>query len=152
MLDDWYDGRIDGTYPLHCYDDAIEIIPPDVRDYSSAEVDIKRALQAALRGQKAPPNGGGGGGAAAPPAAPTAPPKTTSTASTPTTTTAPPTTTDAPGLAPEVAPDVDTGESASSVPIPLLILAGLALLLVAAGSAGYLVRRFQGRRAPPPAT
>ena len=37
-------------------------------------------------------------------------------------------------------------ESASSVPIPLLILAGLALLLIAAGSAGYVIRRVQARR------
>ncbi|MDQ3066028.1 MAG: hypothetical protein M3R12_02590, partial [Actinomycetota bacterium] len=41
-------------------------------------------------------------------------------------------------------------ESASSVPIPLLILAGLALLLVAAGSAGYVIRRIQAGRIPPP--
>ena len=40
-------------------------------------------------------------------------------------------------------------DSASSVPIPLLILAGLALLLVAAGCAGYVVRRIQARRLPP---
>ena len=56
VIDDWWDGRIDGTYALHCYDDAIEILPRDVRDYSSAEDDIKRALQAALRGEDAPPN------------------------------------------------------------------------------------------------
>jgi uncharacterized membrane protein len=37
------------------------------------------------------------------------------------------------------------------VPVPLLILAGLALLLVAGGSAGYLIRRLQSRRLPPPA-
>ena len=41
--------------------------------------------------------------------------------------------------------------SADSVPIPLLVLAGLALLLVAAGSAGYAIRRYQARRVPPPA-
>ena len=41
-------------------------------------------------------------------------------------------------------------DSASSVPIPLLILAGLALLLIAAGSAGYVFRRLQARRLPPP--
>ena len=40
-------------------------------------------------------------------------------------------------------------ESASSVPIPLLILAGLALLLIAGGSAGYVIRRVQARRLPP---
>jgi hypothetical protein len=32
------------------------------------------------------------------------------------------------------------------VPIPLLILGGLALLLLAAGGAGYLSRRAQARR------
>ena len=56
MIDDWYDdGRVDGTYELHCYDDAIEILPRDVRDYSSAKEDIQRALQAAKRGEDAPP-------------------------------------------------------------------------------------------------
>ena len=29
VIDDWYeDGRVDRTYPLHCYDDAIEALPP----------------------------------------------------------------------------------------------------------------------------
>ena len=46
VIDDWYaDGRVDGTYLPHCYDDAIEILPRDVRDYSSAKDDITRALQ-----------------------------------------------------------------------------------------------------------
>ena len=40
---------------------------------------------------------------------------------------------------------VDTS-GPSSVPIPLLILGGLALLLLAAGGAGYLSRRAQARR------
>ena len=144
VIDDWYDdGRVDGTYPIHCYDDAIEILPRDVRDYSSAKDDIQRAMTAALRGEDPPaatsdPSPGGGGGGTPPDDDP------------------PPTTTAGPGLEPadnppEVAPPVDTDESASSVPIPLLVLAGLALLLVAGGSAGYLVRRFQGRHTPPPA-
>jgi hypothetical protein len=42
-------------------------------------------------------------------------------------------------------------DSASSVPVPLLVLAGLALLLIAGGSAGYFVRRYQNRNNPPPA-
>ena len=55
VIDDWYDdGRVDGTYALHCYDDAIEALPRDVRDYSSAKEDIERALQARLRGEPAP--------------------------------------------------------------------------------------------------
>ncbi len=40
---------------------------------------------------------------------------------------------------------VDTS-GPSSVPIPLLVLGGLALLLLAAGGAGYLSRRAQARR------
>jgi hypothetical protein len=137
VIDDWYDdGRVDGTYKLHCYDDAIENLPRDVRDYSSAKEDIERALQAKLRGEPAPPA--------------TTDPSPDEPADGPTETT---------GLPPTSGPDDPTdtvanpplGESASSVPVPLLILAGLALLLVAGGSAGYVVRRFQSRRVPPPA-
>ena len=30
VIDDWYaDGRVDGTYALYCYDDAIEALPRD---------------------------------------------------------------------------------------------------------------------------
>ena len=140
VIDDWYDdGRVDGTYKLHCYDDAIEILPRDVRDYSSAKEDIQRALQAKLRGEPAPP-----ATTDPTPDEPTAPPEE-------------PTDTD--GVPPKGGDDPPTdtvanpplGDSASSVPVPLLILAGLALLLVAGGSAGYLIRRFQSRRVPPPA-
>jgi uncharacterized membrane protein len=34
------------------------------------------------------------------------------------------------------------------VPIALLVLSGLALLLIAGGSAGYVVRRYQSRNSP----
>lgn len=150
VIDDWYeDGRVDGTYALHCYDDAIDALPRDVRDYSSAKEDIQRALQARMRGEDAPPT------------------RTDPTPEDPTSSEDPDTpvssddpddpadTTSTPpgsggGGTPEAAPPIDT-ESASSVPIPLLILAGLALLLVAGGSAGYLIRRYQSRRVPPTA-
>jgi hypothetical protein len=144
VIDDWYDnGRVDGSYPLHCYDDAIEALPRDVRDYSSAKDDISRALQARMNGREAPPSAGdpspGGTGAVTGPGAEPGD--------------------DAPGGGgnpdggggPEAgAGDVDTASS-SSIPVPLLVLAGLALLLVAAGSLGYLARRLQARRLPPAA-
>lgn len=133
VIDDWWDGRIDGTYPFQCYDDAIESLPRDVRDYSSAEDDIKRALQAARRGEAAPPNQG------------ESPPREGEGGTS--TTPAPPGTDEQPPAGPDAAPPL--GESASSVPVPLLILGGLALLLVAGGSIGYLLRRFQRRRLPP---
>jgi len=143
VIDDWYDdGRVDRTYPLHCYDDAIEALPPDVRDYSSAKEDIQRALQARMRNEPAPaattdPSPSGGGTSTTP----SKPPKnqTTTDGSDPKDETTP-----------EAAGPVDS-DSASSVPIPLLILAGLALLLIAGGSAGYFIRRYQGRNNPPPA-
>lgn len=141
VIDDWYDdGRVDGTYALHCYDDAIEILPRDVRDYSSAKEDIERALQSKLRGEPAPP--------ATTDPSPDDEPDTTPPTSTPPDNNPPqdpPTGPDGPEAAPPL------NDSASSIPVPLLILAGLALLLVAAGSAGYVIRRFQSRRIPPPA-
>ena len=151
VIDDWYDnGRVDGTYALHCYDDAIEILPRDVRDYSSAKDDIQRALQNRKRGEPAPPassdptpgddggaSGGssGGSGGSGTPGAETTPTETTGGDE---------------GVEAGGATETDT-DSASSVPIPLLILAGLALLLVIGGSAGYVIRRMQARRLPPAA-
>jgi hypothetical protein len=49
LLADWRDGRIDGTYPVHCYREALASLPEDVRVYSTAEADITRALQSRLR-------------------------------------------------------------------------------------------------------
>jgi hypothetical protein len=48
LLQDWRDGRIDGTYPVTCYRAALDEMPEDVRIYSSAESDIKRALLARI--------------------------------------------------------------------------------------------------------
>jgi hypothetical protein len=39
--------------------------------------------------------------------------------------------------------------SPSSLPVPLLILGGLALILVAAGGAGLVAKRIQARRQSP---
>lgn len=147
VIDDWYDdGRVDGTYPLHCYDDAIENLPRDVADYSSAKEDIQRALQARMRNEEAPP-----ATTDPSPDTPSDPDDPTSPPDEPTdgdeTTGTPPAPPDDGEGENDVLAPVDT-ESASSVPIPLLILAGLALLLVAGGSAGYLIRRYQARRIP----
>jgi len=149
VIDDWYDnGRVDGTYPVHCYDDAIDALPRDVRDYSSAKDDIQRALQARLRGEDAPPATND------PSPDPEQEEEGENTGGTP------PgddegdgtgTNQGQEGGGPEaIGSEVDTAAS-DSVPVPLLVLAGLALLLVAAGSAGYLVRRLQARRVTPPA-
>jgi hypothetical protein len=125
VLADWFDnGRIDRLYPLNCYEEAIDAIPDDLRDYADAEDVITRALQAALRGELAPggrdptpgdddPTGGGSGDGSG-------------------------------GTGnsdnPQAAPGVDTS-GPSSVPIPLLVLGGMSLALLAAGGLGYLSRR-----------
>lgn len=49
VVRDWSDnGRIDSRYPLECYGAAIEELPPDVRDYSTATDEITRALAHAV--------------------------------------------------------------------------------------------------------
>jgi hypothetical protein len=145
LLNDWYDGRIDQTYPSHCYTQAIAHLPSDVQTYSSAREDIMRALQSAKartrkRGHPVGPNtliapapatgnggkgGKGGGGATVGGSNPTAKNRHK-------------------GLA-NVADKLNPG-SASSLPVPLLVLGGLALLLVGAGAAGLVVKRLQARR------
>jgi hypothetical protein len=66
VLADWRDGRIDGTYPVACYRQALAELPEDVRVYSTAQADITRALQARLGASAAPSaqraNAGGGSG------------------------------------------------------------------------------------------
>jgi len=138
LLNDWYDGRIDGTYPRHCYNDALKHLPADVSTYSSAHDDILRALQSAIAKQK---KAGHSVGANTPIVPPT-PPKGGNGGGTGTTTTTGHQ--QGNGLADKLNPG-----SPSSLPVPLLILGGLALLLVAAGGAGLLAKRIQARRQSP---
>jgi hypothetical protein len=44
LLHDWADGRIDGTYPVTCYRNALKALPTDLSIYSSAPDDIRQAL------------------------------------------------------------------------------------------------------------
>ena len=144
LLNDWYDGRIDNTYPLHCYQDALTHLPADVQTYSSAHDDILRALQnakAELRrnGTKVTPNT-----LVHPAGKPTT--KTTGgkTTTSSTTTTRPPGR-PSPGGGLPSAVDKVNHSSPSSVPLPLIVLGALALLLVAAGGIGLVAKRRQGR-------
>lgn len=53
LLADWRDGRIDQTYGVSCYRQALADLPEDVQVYSTAQSDITRALQARLGMQAA---------------------------------------------------------------------------------------------------
>jgi hypothetical protein len=152
LLNDWYDGRIDQTYPVHCYKDALKHLPSDVQTYSSAHDDILRAQQSAITKQKSehknvsnntlvPPEQAGSGGTGSGGSGGGGSGGTTTSTSTSTSTTGEPGRNDNGGLAGSVSSD-----SPSSIPTPLLILGGLALLLVAAGAAGLIAKRVQARR------
>lgn len=154
LLNDWYDGRIDKTYAVPCYRDALAHLPSDLSVYSSARDDIQRELQSAIVREHNPthpstttaqPHANGRAGSPATSTS-TRPAKTgTSTRSE-----ARPPVAHGPGRRPrgefaKAASRFNPG-SADSLPVPLLVLAGLALLLLAAGAAGALVRRSQARR------
>jgi hypothetical protein len=137
LIHDWYvDGRVDQTYAVHCYREALKNIPEDQIVYGSLRDDLTRALLAVTRdngdnvgpGTLVPPdpNSKGGGSSGG-------------------------------GhdesffgkLARALGPD-----TADSIPVPLLVLGGLALLLIAAAGVSFAARRMQARRAgpePPPA-
>jgi uncharacterized membrane protein YgcG len=159
LLNDWYDGRIDQTYAVHCYRDALKHLPADVQTYSSAHDDILRALQTAIANEKkqnkpvggntlVPPqkddgtggsgsgSGSGGGGTGGGGTSGNGGSGTGGTATTL------PGRTDGPGLAGKV-----SSNDPSSVPVPLIVLGAVALLLVAAGGAGLVAKRIQSRRA-----
>ena len=46
LIHDWYvDGRVDKTYPVHCYREALKQIPEDQIIYGTLRQDLNRALQ-----------------------------------------------------------------------------------------------------------
>lgn len=58
MLRDWSDnGRVDRLHPLPCYEEAIDGLPTDLRDYTDAEDVITRALTTVLRASEVPKPG-----------------------------------------------------------------------------------------------
>jgi hypothetical protein len=137
LIKDWYvDGRIDQTYPVHCYREALREIPEDQLVYGTLRDDLTRALQDVIRdhnGHVTPmtpvPGAGGDGGPGNP--------------------------SGGSGkhdegffhwLASKIGPS-----TADSVPVPLLVLGGLALALIAAAAISFGARRYQARRARPDA-
>jgi len=151
VIRDWYSGgRIDDVYPLACYRAAIRALPADVLQYSNADQDIRRALAFARRGRSdpgntAPPTATAPKPTGAPEQARSTPkPQQSSSASSPKATPAPSTAPVArqavsqPREAPVVA---GTSVSTASVPYPILVLAALAGVLLAAGAAGWLSQR-----------
>jgi hypothetical protein len=158
VVEDWYDNsRVDRTYPIHCYREALRNLPEDMRAYSSAPEDIARAMrQAIARGNQQPGTntsgngddgqaGGIGGGGSDGTAKPEAAIGTTE----PMPTVAPPSDTPEESLFSEAFEEIGPS-NASSFPLPLAVLGGVALLLMAAGGMGLIARRMRPPRPPLP--
>jgi hypothetical protein len=138
LIHDWYvDGRVDKVYPVHCYREALKNIPQDQIIYGTLRQDLTRALQATIRQHQghvddntmviplAGPSDGGNG----------------------------PSGGSSGGLFHWLAKTLGPS-TADSIPVPLLVLGGLAFALIAAAGISLLARRVQARRAapdPPPA-
>ncbi len=162
VINDWYDnGRIDGTYPIACYRQALQHLPESVKQYANANDVINRAMQVAIAknaknnggGSDGTSSSGGGNGTQGGQGAGTGQgAQTTTTGKTGQTSTGPTTTTTdtAPsqhseGILPTAINRLGPSDP-NAIPLPLIILGVLALLLLAAGAAGVVARKLQERR------
>jgi hypothetical protein len=138
VINDWSDNnRVDNTYAIPCYTQAIQRLShyPDVEGYSSAMDDIRNALLAAIRQDR---GGGGPGGTSGPSSGPSSGPNGTNG----------PGSHGPNGPVPTGIDNLGSG-SATSVPLPLIVLAGLAGLLLLTAAATWVARRIQARRMTP---
>jgi hypothetical protein len=138
VVNDWlsHRGRVTGTYAIPCYTQAIQHLNayPDVRSYSSATDDIQRALLAAIRQDRGNGPGAGPGPGTGPGGSPSSSgPDGGNPSSSPHN-----------GFLGGFSPS-----NATAIPLPLLVLGGLALLLLAAAGATLVARRVQARRGRP---
>ena len=137
VIDDWLDnGTIDGQYKPACYEQALKHVPEDLRDYSN----ITDAIQAALNGSLhngGTGTGGGTGNSSGSGNSDAGPNRQTQ---------------GVPSQSYYTKGINSLGTTkASSIPIPLLVLAALgALLLVSAGGLAAH-KRLKARPPAPPA-
>jgi hypothetical protein len=133
VINDWYvDGTIDGQYPAHCYREALGRVTDQMRIYSDLPEQLDRGLRAALERQA------------------TQGVKGVSTEKTSTTPTRHISSSSDKATGPIQRVLGELGPArADSIPVPLMILAGFALLLIAAGAVSAAVRRLSAKRLPP---
>lgn len=137
VVDDWsQDGNIDGTYSARCIDEALAKVPEDIRAYSDFEEQARAARLAA--GRTLQSTGGSGSDDSATDA-----------------TSSGEDTQQIQQREPETGPKDETpiqsvlgthGNNADSIPLPLLILLGLAAALITAGGVGFGARKLRARR------
>lgn len=144
VINQWLDNKpIATTYKPSCYQQALKNIPEDLRDYSDITDAISAALQASLRGGS---GGGTSGGSSSSPSGSGS--GSSSNSSNPEGKNRSLQGVPAPSIYRKAIDNLGTTK-ADSLPIPLLVLAGLgtALLLTAAGLAAR--KRLKARPRPP---
>jgi hypothetical protein len=136
IYDDWYqDGKVASTYPISCYRDAIKHVHGDAQIYSSLIDDIRAAMQAAIsraHGNSVPDQVGKGLS------------KSELSSGSGSKSSDATNRSDSPVGSSTIASPAVAESGGSGVPVPLLVLGGLALLLAAAGGVGMLARRRGG--------
>ena len=147
VIDDWLDnGTIDGQYKAACYQQALKHVPEDLRDYSNITDAISAALSASLGRSNTGPGSSSGSGKG------NGTPKSDGNSSN----TAPNGSTNRKlqNVPPEsiYSKGIDKlgTTQASSIPVPLLVLAGLGTLLLIS-AAGLAVHKRLAARPQPPA-
>jgi hypothetical protein len=136
LIDDWVDnGRFDHFYSASCIADARQHLPEDIRAYSDIEEKMDAMRQEAVRRVQN----------VKPPSKNLSKPPVRNQTGEPQPQAAPSDVSPDPGPIVQ-ALNKDT-TNADSIPLPLILLAGLALLLMAAGASGIIHRKLQARRA-----
>jgi hypothetical protein len=142
VINDWEDGRIDKSYPAQCYRDALKNAPADVLSYSSLPADLQAALQNVVNGLVPPGQLGNPSGVKYEKAIFEQQELVRLTAdihhrdddiifqSAPV------------GFRP--LGGIVSAKNPVNLPLPLIILAVVAFLLLAAGTAGMITRRMHG--------
>ena len=143
VIEDWTkDGQINGTYSPHCLRQAIQHTPEDLRDYSSIIDDINAALLG-------PPGPGAGNGSGSPSG------NTGGTSGQSAEQKAKEAQRRAEQAVPHAGTSASIPDSSRTLPLPLLILAAVALAALLAAASPPLIQRVRarfprGRPAPQP--
>jgi hypothetical protein len=132
VIDDWTkDGKIDGHYSPHCLRQAIKNTPEDLRDYSSIDDDIQAALLGHFgASSKNGPNNGGTGGTGGTGGKPLTPAQAQHQADL---------------AVPQAGTPQSIPDTTRPLPLPLLILASVALAAVLAAASPPLIHRVRAR-------
>jgi hypothetical protein len=134
VIDDWTkDGKIDGHYSPRCLRQAIKNTPEDLRDYSSIDDDIQAALLGhfGASSKNGPNNGGSGtGGTGGTGGKPLTPAQAQHEAEL---------------AVPQAGTAQSIPDTSHPLPLPLLILASVALAAVLAAASPPLIHRLRAR-------